>query len=222
MKNNNHRTKSKRIQCKDVSTLALLEFIKSVNDWNPSRAATWLDIPVDNTVRRVVLSVVPDCVLRKKLDNMARKGLIDGCGCRCRGDFRITPKGLARISLLKETKDKITKDYLAYLYDNQSSDPVSDRSFTRQLIFEIEECLAKGQTTALDGLLKEIDFNRVSVRVAIALTRGTARVKEYLPHWHSALLRFNEALKAKYPLRREGLMIGMTHLLPTEYPVICP
>lgn len=35
----------------------------------------------------------PTKVLLAKLRRMAKRGLVDGCGCGCRGDWRITDKG---------------------------------------------------------------------------------------------------------------------------------
>lgn len=214
MKNNNHLTKSKRIQCKDVSTLAILEFVKGLTQKGAS--ATWYDIEDDNTVRRVIPMVVPNCVLRKKLDNLARKGLLDGCGCGCRGDFRITPKGVARLLVLAAVQDKNTASFLKFLYDGFTLDPVSDRAHTRHLIWEIENSLDKGQVTALDRLLQAVDFHRISIRSATALIRGTSRAKAYLPNWEPALIRFSDVLATKYPTRRASLLIGLEHHVPKE------
>lgn len=35
----------------------------------------------------------PEKVLLAKLRSMARRGLIDGCGCGCRGDWRVADGG---------------------------------------------------------------------------------------------------------------------------------
>jgi hypothetical protein len=37
----------------------------------------------------------PDKLILAKMNKLLRRGLVDGCGCGCRGDFEITDKGLA-------------------------------------------------------------------------------------------------------------------------------
>lgn len=212
MRNNCHGTKSKRIQCKDVSTLEILRFIRKQTD--EGHRVTWYNVDASNTVRRVILPVVPDCVLRKKLDNMARKGLLDGCGCGCRGDFKITPKGRERIVALAKIQKTNTESFLQYLYDCSNIDTLANREATQNLIRQLEDSIAKGQLTAIDAVLESVDFHRISVRMGTALIRTPARVKAWLPNWQPALLKFDTVMFMRYPQRYEGIIFGLQEFLP--------
>ena len=39
-------------------------------------------------------SGIPDKLALAKMNMLLRRGLVDGCGCGCRGDWEITAKGL--------------------------------------------------------------------------------------------------------------------------------
>ena len=39
----------------------------------------------------------PDKLILAKMRQMLRRGVVDGCGCGCRGDWVITAKGLAEL-----------------------------------------------------------------------------------------------------------------------------
>ena len=43
------------------------------------------------------LAKVPEKVLLAKLRALAKRGLVSGCDCGCRGDWEITPEGLAHL-----------------------------------------------------------------------------------------------------------------------------
>lgn len=92
---NSNRSKSKRIQCKDIPTAAILTFLATLNN----QAATFYPLDVSNSIWKSLETPgnVPRCVLRKKMENLIRKGLVEGCACGCRGDFRLTFKGMSRL-----------------------------------------------------------------------------------------------------------------------------
>jgi hypothetical protein len=81
-----------RIQAKDVPELPLLRVLAEHpldphSHWDYQfsvRPSVFRDVPG-----------IPDKVRRAKLDAMARRKLVTGCGCGCRGDWMITKLGLA-------------------------------------------------------------------------------------------------------------------------------
>lgn len=50
---------------------------------------------------------VPRRLLLAKLGHMERRGLIDGCTCGCRGDFRVLEKGRETVADWMPTVDRI-------------------------------------------------------------------------------------------------------------------
>ena len=81
-------------QCKDVPDFPILQFLAGLD-----RLATWGDGYAMPTVRDAMPEGVPDKIQLAKMRMLIRRGLVDGCDCGCRGDFRITDKGR---SFLKE------------------------------------------------------------------------------------------------------------------------
>lgn len=89
--------KKGRLQCKDIPELPILRFLADQVLNTTHFAVT----PVPGwpyctpTLRSVPeCADLPEKVLRRKLGAMARKGIITGCDCGCRGDWRITSCGL--------------------------------------------------------------------------------------------------------------------------------
>ena len=74
------------LQAKDLSESAILDVLNQ-------RPGVWHTHHADASVMpRVYDPTHPDApekVLRAKLAAMARKGLIDGCSCGCRGDWHV-------------------------------------------------------------------------------------------------------------------------------------
>jgi len=84
----------KNMQCKDIPTRPILEYVRD----HGGIGCTWFsEISSERTVRKVISPNVPDKLVRAKMNNLIYKGLIDGCPCGCRGDYEITDKGLERI-----------------------------------------------------------------------------------------------------------------------------
>lgn len=80
--------KADRLQCKDIPERPILALLER----NPGVFHTWCS-GWERTIRPAVSVEVPDKLLIRKMDQMIKKGLVDGCGCGCRGDYRITEKG---------------------------------------------------------------------------------------------------------------------------------
>jgi hypothetical protein len=81
--------RNKSIQCKHIPDIPILTFLLEHSDGPPCHWFFGQDrdvsvaMPLD-TPRKLVLS---------KMQMLIRRGLVDGCGCGCRGDFEITEKG---------------------------------------------------------------------------------------------------------------------------------
>ena len=50
------------------------------------------------TVRDAMPPDLPDNLVLAKMHKLVRRGLVDGCCCGCRGDFKITAKGRESIN----------------------------------------------------------------------------------------------------------------------------
>lgn len=93
--------KAPRYQCKDISTLTILEFLKSllVDDGRSTLQpkATWGESHSMPTVNAAIPDSIPKDrnLILAKMQNLIHRGLVEGCDCGCRGDYVITDKGLA-------------------------------------------------------------------------------------------------------------------------------
>ena len=84
------------MQTKDIPDKPILQFLENLGPvW-----ATWFLGNYDNSVASVLPGVHHKLVL-SKVRSMLKRGLIEGCGCGCRGDFRLTVKGRERLNMLK-------------------------------------------------------------------------------------------------------------------------
>ena len=88
--------KKGRLQAKDVDDREVLRVIADL------MAAAYRERPYEDqflwTFRWDIekhFPTVPERVMKAKYEALARRGLIDGCTCGCRGDFWVTPKGRA-------------------------------------------------------------------------------------------------------------------------------
>jgi hypothetical protein len=86
------------MQCKDIPELPILRFLAGPYDnWPVPRWATWFNYEPrpENSVLNAMPLGTPAKLALAKMRQMIRKGLVEGCGCGCRGDFEITDKGRA-------------------------------------------------------------------------------------------------------------------------------
>lgn len=85
------------MQCKDIPDAPILAFLAK----NPKQWHTWCDWP-DTDVKAAMPSGVPHKLARAKMSMLVKRGLVDGCTCGCRGDYRITPRGIEWLHLHRQ------------------------------------------------------------------------------------------------------------------------
>lgn len=81
-------------QCKDIPDAPILEFLASLD----GKWANWYGVDYANSVTHAMPSDVPLKLALAKMRQMIRRGVVDGCGCGCRGDFVLTDKGFAELA----------------------------------------------------------------------------------------------------------------------------
>ncbi len=94
------------MQAKDIPDRPILEFLARPEIVD-SIGANWLDLGGDigkdypeimaRSVRHAMPPDVPGKLVLAKMRQLIHRGVVDGCGCGCRGDFSITRKGLAEL-----------------------------------------------------------------------------------------------------------------------------
>jgi hypothetical protein len=81
------------MQAKDIPEGPILRFLAELPDYpsHPKLRQSGILLGQDfpNDVRRAMPDGTPYKVALAKMAAMIRKGLIEGCACGCRGDFRI-------------------------------------------------------------------------------------------------------------------------------------
>jgi hypothetical protein len=80
------------IRCKDIPDEPILRFLYFRKRHNKLWAC-WFD-GFENSIGQAMPSNIPDNTKIKKMRTLIQKGLVNGCGCGCRGDYVITPKGV--------------------------------------------------------------------------------------------------------------------------------
>lgn len=87
------------MQCKDIPTDAIL--IGMLESGKPNGHPAW-HMHWRGTGDYNVRNFMPhgqeldDNLVRAKMSGLLRRGLVDGCACGCRGDWRLTEKGEAK------------------------------------------------------------------------------------------------------------------------------
>lgn len=79
------------MQAKDVPDEPVLAFLGAVpphDDGTPRTGATWFP-GFPNSVQNAMPEGTPEKVALAKMASMVRRGLVFGCACGCRGDFRL-------------------------------------------------------------------------------------------------------------------------------------
>lgn len=82
-------------KCSDIHDNVILAFLADhqgewTTHWEPMAGGL-------ASVRTAVHPDTPERLLKAKLLRLKRRGLVDGCGCDCRGDWEITDAGLSLI-----------------------------------------------------------------------------------------------------------------------------
>lgn len=83
------------MKCKDILDKPVVEFVRK----HGGVGCNWYDL--DNNPRSVVHAMpkgMPQKLVLAKMKQLLKRGLVNGCGCGCRGDFEITDKGNAFLS----------------------------------------------------------------------------------------------------------------------------
>ena len=79
-----------RLHCKDIPDRPILELLAQ----KPGVFHTWCDWE-GTDVKVAMPPGVPHKLARAKMGMLIKRKLVAGCPCGCRGDYHITPKGLA-------------------------------------------------------------------------------------------------------------------------------
>ncbi len=72
-------------QCKDIPDQPILDFLKALN----GRWATHGKGYSMPTVQDAMPPGTPDKLQLAKMKQLLKRGLVKGCGCGCRGDWRL-------------------------------------------------------------------------------------------------------------------------------------
>lgn len=78
------------MQCKDIPDVPVIEFVWDCN--NRDVWANWF-FGNENDVHAAMPETPNDKLVWAKMNQLIRRGLIEGCTCGCRGDYVVTDKG---------------------------------------------------------------------------------------------------------------------------------
>lgn len=85
------------MQCKDIPDRPILAFLADMPRWPQNGLRMWGNWGSRednaNTVLHAMPLGTPEKLALAKIRQMIRRGVVEGCGCGCRGDFQITDKG---------------------------------------------------------------------------------------------------------------------------------
>jgi hypothetical protein len=76
------------MQCKDIPDKPILEFLLQ----HKPKWCNWY-FGDERDVHKAMPENIPNKLVINKMRQLIRRGIVTGCGCGCRGDFEITPKG---------------------------------------------------------------------------------------------------------------------------------
>ncbi len=77
------------MKCSDIPEAPILRFLVAQEG---KRWGTWFS-GFENSVAQAMPADIPEKLVLAKMRQLLKRGAVDGCGCGCRGDFRITEKG---------------------------------------------------------------------------------------------------------------------------------
>jgi hypothetical protein len=82
-------------QCKEIPNKPIMEFLlKNKGHW-----CNWYFENEKDVRNAMPKNLASEKLILAKMRQLMKRGLVDGCGCGCRGDFEITPKGEEWLSL---------------------------------------------------------------------------------------------------------------------------
>lgn len=88
--------KNGRLQVKDIETLPILRVILECRDGvGMELGLNWGVSQPQRSVRGAFPEGCPDRLILAKMRRLIERGLVSGCACGCRGDFKLTGKGAA-------------------------------------------------------------------------------------------------------------------------------
>jgi hypothetical protein len=76
------------VKCSDIPTIPILEFLNSLGE---QKAFMFSNHPA--SIFNAMTKEADYNLVLAKMRSLIKKGLVEGCGCGCRGDFGITDKG---------------------------------------------------------------------------------------------------------------------------------
>jgi hypothetical protein len=89
-----------RMQCKDIPDAPILSLLANLPPYpGQIEPRAWGNLYFDDdaSVTRAMPAETPPKVVLGKMRMLMRRGLVEGCGCGCRGDFELTDKGRAAL-----------------------------------------------------------------------------------------------------------------------------
>lgn len=86
------------MQCKDIPDQLVLEWLDK--NTNQHKWATHWGVPGMPTVRDCIPEGTPEKLHLAKMRQLIKRGLVEGCGCGCRGDFYLSEKGKEYLNAL--------------------------------------------------------------------------------------------------------------------------
>lgn len=85
--------KNGRPQAKDIPDGPVLAFLAM----HGGIGCNWFGPEYPRSVTHAMPEGIPEKVALAKMRGLIGRGLVDGCGCGCRGDFELTAKGRAKL-----------------------------------------------------------------------------------------------------------------------------
>lgn len=84
------------MKCKDIADTPILRFLAQ----RPTTWHNWI-FGDEKDVRQAMPANVPNKLVLAKMRMLIRRGLVEGCGCGCRGDFVISDQGLETLGKME-------------------------------------------------------------------------------------------------------------------------
>lgn len=101
------------LQCKYIPDVPILQFLAKQTRW--STHGNGYPMP---TVQHAMPESTPRKLQIAKMVMLKRRGLVDGCGCGCRGDWRITDKGVEYLNKAKAAMMTVCRNIMADTMEN--------------------------------------------------------------------------------------------------------